>query len=35
MEREWVAMSEVYIQKVCGAFWPHLEAMDDGGHFEK
>ena len=36
VEREWAAMSEDYVWKVCGAFRPRLEAMvsADGGHFE-
>ncbi len=35
--REWAAMSEDHICKMCRAFRPHLEAMvsADGSHFEQ
>ena len=37
VEREWDAMEEAYVRKVCRAFRPRLEAMvsANGGHFEK
>lgn len=37
VEREWTAMPEGYISKVCVAFRPRLEAMvaGEGSHFEK
>ena len=37
VEREWAAMSEDHVRKICHAFRPRLEAMVSakGGHFKK